>query len=126
MKTDGERGLHVAPPTVFKNIVQSRGLTGREEIVVSDDYNCMFAARLWWVFRYYGLEVRVLNGAWAVWIETNGPISPEPSTLWNLPLTPELAAAGGATGGRWGYYQSRALLHARYCLKPFLRDRLSQ
>lgn len=46
----------------------SLGIHEGDLVVLYDDNNHMFASRLWWVMRYFGLKnVKVLNGGWKHW-----------------------------------------------------------
>jgi thiosulfate/3-mercaptopyruvate sulfurtransferase len=48
------------------------GGTDRPVVVYADDVR--EAARVWWILRYWGLtDVRLLNGGWRAWQESNGP-----------------------------------------------------
>lgn len=47
-------------------------------VVAYDDSRLAFAARLWWLLRYYGhFEVAVLDGGWAAWNQAGYPITAE-------------------------------------------------
>jgi thiosulfate/3-mercaptopyruvate sulfurtransferase len=45
------------------------GVNNESHVVVLDDTNSLYAARVWWSLRAYGLEsVSVLNGGWPAWL----------------------------------------------------------
>lgn len=53
----------------FENVMSELGVSRFKHIVVYDDGQGVPAARLWWLFRYFGHEdVSVLDGGWALWI----------------------------------------------------------
>ncbi len=52
------------------------GINGDEELVLYDDNYHMFAGRIWWAMRYWGVEnVRVLNGGFKYWQAQHLPIA---------------------------------------------------
>ncbi|NKB68729.1 MAG: sulfurtransferase [Candidatus Latescibacteria bacterium] len=54
------------------------GIDTDDTVVLYDDYSHMFASRLWWVMRYFGLaKVRILNGGWSHWRGQGLPVSTE-------------------------------------------------
>ena len=88
-------GRHPLPDMeVFTETLQRNGIGDAAEVVVYDDGG-MFAARLWWLLRYAGLDrVRVLDGGFSAWAEAGLPVTqdvpkPEPATL-TLRLRPEM------------------------------------
>lgn len=63
------RHARIAPPARFGEVMQRLGLQPSTQVVVYDDANGMFAARLWWALNYYGHHrVAVLDGGWQKWI----------------------------------------------------------
>jgi thiosulfate/3-mercaptopyruvate sulfurtransferase len=59
-------------------------------VVVYDDTQSLYAARVWWSFRAYGLEhVRILDGGFQAWVEEGRPVSNAtvPVGLGRLPTT---------------------------------------
>ncbi|SEL43637.1 thiosulfate/3-mercaptopyruvate sulfurtransferase [Aquimarina amphilecti] len=59
------------------------GINKRDTVILYDNYNHMFAGRIWWAMRYWGFDnVRVLNGGFKNWKIKNLPVSQEiPNTL---------------------------------------------
>ncbi len=55
------------------------GIGERDLVVAYDDYYGIFAARVAWAFRCYGLESRVLDGGWTTWKDEGRPCSDEPA-----------------------------------------------
>jgi thiosulfate/3-mercaptopyruvate sulfurtransferase len=74
-----ELGVHVVGPEEFSRIMTSIGGSHDTTVVVYDDYNSSYAARLWWVLTYYGHpDVRILNGGFRRWFREGRPLSDEP------------------------------------------------
>ncbi|PNW34592.1 UNVERIFIED_CONTAM: 3-mercaptopyruvate sulfurtransferase [Euhalothece sp. KZN 001] len=49
---------------------------GETQVIAYDDSRCAFAARLWWLLRYYGHDrVAVLDGGWNAWEKAGYPVS---------------------------------------------------
>jgi thiosulfate/3-mercaptopyruvate sulfurtransferase len=65
----GQNGRHPLPDTaVFADKLRTLGLGRGMQLVVYDEQNGMFAARLWWLARYLGhANVAVLDGGLAAW-----------------------------------------------------------
>lgn len=63
-------GRHPLPETqIFARKLAEWGITKTKQIVVYDTVGGSFAARLWWLLRFYGyLHVAVLNGGLGKWI----------------------------------------------------------
>ena len=66
------------------------GIGDGDLVVTYDDYYSIFAARVAWAFRYYGVESRVLDGGWSSWVDEGRPVSgdavqPEPRTFTARP-----------------------------------------
>ena len=58
----------------FRNL----GISEGDTIVLYDDYHHMLASRIWWAMRYWGFtQVRILDGGWRNWVQSDLPISTE-------------------------------------------------
>lgn len=58
----------------FAQIMSRLGIDAGTSVVAYDDGKNLFAARLWWVLKYYGhADVRVLDGGWDRWAAENKP-----------------------------------------------------
>ncbi|MEX2479314.1 MAG: sulfurtransferase [Gammaproteobacteria bacterium] len=57
-------------------VLMSQLGVGRDTTVIAyDDGNNLFAARLWWVLKYYGhAQVKVLDGGWDRWVAEGRPV----------------------------------------------------
>jgi thiosulfate/3-mercaptopyruvate sulfurtransferase len=52
------------------------GINTDTSVVVYDDASSKDAARIWWILRFWGVgDVRLLNGGWLAWKESNGKIA---------------------------------------------------
>ncbi len=80
-------GRHPLPETgrLVKRFGELGIVRNQTNVVIYDDSRLGFAARLWWLLRYYGHEkVAVLDGGWRAWQEAGLPTSqeePQPVTL---------------------------------------------
>lgn len=73
-------GRHPLPePDAFIATLSRLGIRrGVTEIVVYDDARFAFAARFWWLLKYFGHDnVSILNGGFEAWSVVNYPISTE-------------------------------------------------
>ena len=65
----GKTGRHPLPSKeIFVDQIRAWGVTNGSQIIVYDDNQGAFAARLWWMFRWVGHHaVAVLNGGLQAW-----------------------------------------------------------
>jgi thiosulfate/3-mercaptopyruvate sulfurtransferase len=76
----GNITLHLQGPEEFRGLMAELGIGPNTCVVLYDDRGSLFAARLWWVLRYYGHEnAKVLNGGWQGWVSSGFPVSFETS-----------------------------------------------
>ena len=70
-----DRGRHpLPPPSRLIALFSYLGVTTGKQVVVYDDANGAYAARLWWMLRYMGYEaVAVLAGGWTGWQKAGLP-----------------------------------------------------
>lgn len=79
-KARGNITRHLPGPDEFKALMADLGIGENTSVVLYDDRGSVFAARLWWVLRYYGHEnAKVLNGGWQGWVSSGLPVSFETS-----------------------------------------------
>jgi thiosulfate/3-mercaptopyruvate sulfurtransferase len=73
-----------APVPDIKNAHQSfqnLGISAEDTVVLYDDYDHLFASRVWWVMRYFGHPgVKILDGGWPNWQAKGYPVSTENHT----------------------------------------------
>jgi thiosulfate/3-mercaptopyruvate sulfurtransferase len=68
------------------------GIERASTIVIYDRVGSMWAARLWWVLRSFGIESSVLDGGFDAWKATGHPTTGEPSVVGTTGPAPELVA----------------------------------
>lgn len=72
---DGET-LRLAGPERIAAVAARAGIGDGSTVVAYDDTQGLYAARVWWSLRAYGLEnVRVLDGGFPAWVHEGRPIS---------------------------------------------------
>ncbi len=79
----GHNGRHPLPsPEAFIATLEQMGVGPAQTVVAYDDMGGAFAARLWWMMRWLGLDqAAVLDGGWQRWTAEGRPVSvavPEP------------------------------------------------
>ncbi|WP_193164456.1 sulfurtransferase [Microbulbifer hainanensis] len=87
-------GRHPLPdPQQFQQFARAAGIDADTQVIVYDDNRFAFAARAWWLFRYFGhCKIAVLNGGFGAWqqaglpVETGAP--PAPPRSGNIVCTP--------------------------------------
>lgn len=91
--SDPLQGRHPLPtPEQVASGLAALGIDAAREIVVYDEPRSFAAGRAWWVLRWLGLDVRVLDGGLTAWqaagapLETGDPAPTEPIQIG--PLTP--------------------------------------
>ncbi len=117
IRYDGVGGRHPMPSArSFTVSMRSAGVAMSRPVVAYDDWSSLPASRLWWMLRHFGfLDVRVLDGGIAAWIEADrptasGPCEPEPGDFSpNRPGIGRLLDAADALA----YAGRRLLLDAR-------------
>lgn len=58
----------IPKPAVFAATVREKGIDNDSEIIVYDDNNSLWAARLWWIFRVYDHQnIKILEGGYDGW-----------------------------------------------------------
>jgi thiosulfate/3-mercaptopyruvate sulfurtransferase len=69
------------------------GIDAQTLVVAYDDSRFAFAARLWWLLRYYGHEhVAVLDGGYGAWVKAGYPVTadiPQLATPGNFQAQPQ-------------------------------------
>ncbi|MCL2872507.1 MAG: sulfurtransferase [Betaproteobacteria bacterium] len=73
----GKNGRHpLPPPEQCAERLGRLGVAPGKQIVAYDQGSGMFAARLWWMLRWLGLDrCAVLDGGWAQWLAAKQPVS---------------------------------------------------
>jgi len=84
----------------FAALMSRLGIDDDTLVIAYDDGNGLFAARLWWVARYYGhARVKVLDGGWDLWLAEGRPTSdtptlPAPAAFEARPQAARIASTG--------------------------------
>lgn len=70
-----DRGRHPLPsPERLIALFSYLGVTAHKQVIVYDEGNGAYAARLWWMLRYMGHSaVAVLDGGWTAWRQAGLP-----------------------------------------------------
>ncbi|CAN5533396.1 sulfurtransferase [soil metagenome] len=72
---DGE-SIRLVVPDRIAALAASDGIGDGSTVVVYDDTQSLYAARVWWSLRAYGLEsVRILDGGFPAWAAEGRPVS---------------------------------------------------
>ncbi len=76
----GQRGRHPLPdPEAFTSTLERLDIDHHTLVVAYDDAGGMFAARLWWMLRWFGHDqVVVLDGGWPLWCAGGHPVTGDP------------------------------------------------
>ncbi|MBX3100848.1 MAG: sulfurtransferase [Salinibacterium sp.] len=79
---------HPEPQAIADELARL-GIREKRDVVVYDSTGNLFAARLWYLLRWIGVSVRVLDGGFAAWqaagerVETGEGVRPEPVPTWS-------------------------------------------
>lgn len=67
-------GRHPLPDAeIFSQKMRACGVNPHTTVVVYDDSRMAYAARTWWLLRYFGhAQVVILNGGFAAWVNSSG------------------------------------------------------
>jgi thiosulfate/3-mercaptopyruvate sulfurtransferase len=88
IEPDGDSALLLAGPDRIAALTARLGIGDGTEVVVYDDSQSLFASRVWWSLRTYGLRsVRVLDGGFPAWVEEGRAISSGASTSLSATFT---------------------------------------
>lgn len=82
-------GMQIAAPEKFAALMSRLGIGSETWVVVYDDANGMFSARLWWALQYYGHNrVSVLDGGWQKWLAEGRRVTDEIISVSPAVFTP--------------------------------------
>jgi thiosulfate/3-mercaptopyruvate sulfurtransferase len=89
---NGTNGRHPLPePGKFAAFLGAHGVTSESPIVAYDDAGGLYAARLWWMARWIGLEnVFLLDGGFQKWAAEHRPLTSEVPAKRAATLHPKL------------------------------------
>ncbi|MFT4021420.1 MAG: rhodanese-like domain-containing protein [Acinetobacter sp.] len=66
--TQVDYSFAVPDAQVVQNFLQDLGVKKETALVVYDSKDGIWAARLWWLFRSFGVDSRILNGGLTAWV----------------------------------------------------------
>ena len=71
-----QTGRHPLPsPQQFNEVINRMGIANTSQVVAYDDQGGAYAARLWWLLRYFGHQkTALLNGGYTKWLAENRPV----------------------------------------------------
>jgi thiosulfate/3-mercaptopyruvate sulfurtransferase len=73
---DEPRRFQLADPDIVAEALSRAGVERESTVVVCDDMYALYASRVWWSLRAYGVEAaRILDGGWPAWLDAGLPIS---------------------------------------------------
>lgn len=73
----------------FADVISGYGVGNDSRVVLYDNSNHAWAARVWWMLRVCGFDnAAVLNGGWKKWLRENRPVSTEAVTYPRGNLVP--------------------------------------
>lgn len=70
-------------PERLARALAALGVGPASRVVIYDRSDGFWAARLWWMLRWIGIEARVLDGGWRVWREAGLPVESGPPRAMN-------------------------------------------
>jgi thiosulfate/3-mercaptopyruvate sulfurtransferase len=81
--------IRLADPDRIARIAAKTGIGEGTTLVIYDDTQGLYASRVWWSFRAYGLEqVRILDGGFPAWQTEGRPVARSLSDGIELPMSP--------------------------------------
>jgi len=88
---DSPFGFAVPTPEQFCAVMGALGVGDDSRVVLYDDNNSGWAARVWWMLRWVGFDrAAVLDGGLGAWTGEERPLSTEPADQPAKQLTPSL------------------------------------
>ncbi len=95
--TDSQHQFAVPTPNAFAAAISKLGVGDNTRVVLYDNYNSVWAARVWWMLRWIGFDrAALLDGGFQAWQDAGFPIStaPEnkPARKLTVAVRPELIA----------------------------------
>lgn len=87
----GVRAYKLPTPEAFAAAIGAQGVGDATTVVAYDTSAGMWAARLWWMLRYFGHEqVAVLDGGWDLWQRQGRPTTSEVAAVEPATFTPRV------------------------------------
>ena len=99
---DRRDGRHPLPvPAVLRDALAEAGVRAGQQIVVYDEPGSFAAGRAWWVLRWVGLPVRVLDGGLTAWTAAGHPLESGDAEIPSVPASDSLPLLPPLTGGHF-------------------------
>ncbi|MBC8426906.1 sulfurtransferase [bacterium] len=87
--TDSPLEFALPTPERFCEVMGALGVGDDSRVVLYDDFNSVWAARVWWMLRWVGFDrAAVLDGGQGAWTAEARPLSTEPADREAKRLTP--------------------------------------
>ena len=97
---DPRDGRHPLPDlAVLRDSLAEAGVHAGQQIVVYDEPGSFAAGRAWWVLRWVGLPVRVLDGGLTAWTAAGHPLESGDAEIPAVPASDSLPLSPPLTGG---------------------------
>lgn len=88
---DGVHAYRVPTPEAFAEAIGRHGIGDDTTVVAYDTSAGMWAARLWWMLRYFGHDrVAVLDGGWERWRNEGRAVTDAPTVVGPAQFTPQV------------------------------------
>lgn len=92
---EDSEALLLAGPDRLAAVAARAGIGDGTTVVIYDDTQSLYAARVWWTLRAYGLEsVRILDGGFPLWEREGRPVT---RTVVDPPHAPSATPTGAFT-----------------------------
>lgn len=65
-------------PSALAHGLETLGVSNASRVVIYDRADGFWAARLWWMLRWIGIDARVLDGGWRAWRAADLPVESGP------------------------------------------------
>jgi thiosulfate/3-mercaptopyruvate sulfurtransferase len=89
IEAEGDDQLLLAGPERVAELAARLGIGDGTDVVVYDDSQSLFASRVWWSLRAYGLaSVRVLDGGFGGWVDEGRSLATGASTTLSATFHP--------------------------------------
>ena len=86
--TDSPHGFAIPTPEHFGAAMERLGVTDHSRVVLYDNNQSMWAARVWWMLRWVGFDnAAILDGGLKAWESAGNPVSNEACAETSCPMS---------------------------------------
>jgi thiosulfate/3-mercaptopyruvate sulfurtransferase len=86
---DPSDGVFIMKPDMLAEVMGRLGIGDDTVVYAYDGHGCHYAARFWWVLRYYGHpQVHLIDGGWGKWLAEGLPSSRDRGDIKPAIFTP--------------------------------------